>query len=525
MGNNTISGDLLSNRSSEQWQILNYSRNNSVLTALADQPESKQKTPFPEGNKVSVNAKAGEDPRQLHRRILLEASSQAGLDGTDEQKRFVEQFLGSLKYTEKAIDPSPQDDKTVRTADIKNESFKYELSDQETAALRQFQKDYRAKGGSLRAGKVYDNSSEGRTLTPSEQRSGKRGITAEQYERWQTREAFRQAQILPSVFGTPSRLQDLKRVSISVPADVKTGDAERILSEYIDQRYGGGNILGDKLNEIRDLAKLRGVKLENATVSNGKAEFDISVGDLLKLHHTYIGVQEQVNASEKIADTAREKMALNQFLIGAGEGAWGAVKANYEMVRHPVQTVGAIKEAVTTLANLKQEDLLKIYDALKAEGKAFIFEKDISEVSREMGKAVGAALVEFALGKGVLAGLRALRGLPAATAFLKTANELKQTIGKLPVPTPAMKVVVDTMGNKMVFPDVELTKLEDIVKMMKSSDDGLTMLKNGSTAGTKAIREAAESGLSETAQSGLKALRGTLSKEGLAKAKEQLVTL
>ena len=118
-----------------------------------------------------------------------------------------------------------------------------------------------------------------------------------------------------------------------------------------------------------------------------------------------------------------------------------------------------------------------------------------------------------------------MRGLPAATAFLKTANELKQTIGKLPVPTPGMKVVVDTMGNKMVFPDVELTKLEDIVKMMKSSDDGLTMLKNGSTAGTKTIREVAESGLSETAQSGLKALRGTLSKEGLAKAKEQLVTL
>jgi len=77
----------------------------------------------------------------------------------------------------------------------------------------------------------------------------------------------------------------------------------------------------------------------------------------------------------------------------------------------------------------------------------------------------------------------------------------------------------------MVFPDVELTKLEDIVKMMKSSDDGLAMLKNSKTAGTKAIKEVAESGLSETAQSGLKALRGTLSKEGLVKAKEQLVTL
>ena len=147
--------------------------------------------------------------------------------------------------------------------------------------------------------------------------------------------------------------------------------------------------------------------------------------------------------------------------------------------------------------------MLKIYDVLKAEGKALIFEKDISEVSHDMGKVVSAALVELALGKGIGVGLKALRGLPAATAFLQKANALKQTIGKLPIPTAEMKVVDFGNGLKMSFPDVELTKLEDIVKMMKSSDDGLT-------AGTKTITEAAESGLSEVAQSDLKALRGTL---------------
>ncbi len=112
--------------------------------------------------------------------------------------------------------------------------------------------------------------------------------------------------------------------------------------------------------------------------------------------------------------------------------------------------------------------MLKIYDALKAEGKAFIFEKDISEVSREMGKVVGAALVEFALGKGIGAGLTALRGLPAATAFLKTANELKQTIGKLPVPTAGMKIVDFGNGLKLSMPSAELTKLEDIIKPLES---------------------------------------------------------
>ncbi len=92
----------------------------------------------------------------------------------------------------------------------------------------------------------------------------------------------------------------------------------------------------------------------------------------------------------------------------------------------------------------------------------------VAGAAEYLGKAVGSLAVEIALGKGIGAGLTALRGLPAATAFLKTANELKQTIGKLPVPTPGMKVVVDTMGNKMVFPDVELTKLEDIIKPMES---------------------------------------------------------
>jgi len=31
-----------------------------------------------------------------------------------------------------------------------------------------------------------------------------------------------------------------------------------------------------------------------------------------------------------------------------------------------------------------------------------------------------------------------------------------------------MKVVVDTMGNKMMFPDIELTKLEDLIKPLES---------------------------------------------------------
>ena len=71
----------------------------------------------------------------------------------------------------------------------------------------------------------------------------------------------------------------------------------------------------------------------------------------------------------------------------------------------------------------------------------------------------------------------------------------------------------------------ELKKLEDIVNLMKSSDESLQMLKGGSTAGREVLTVVAEQGLSEVSQSGMKALRGLISKEGLQKAKEQLITL
>ena len=262
-----------------------------------------------------MRANRGENPRELHRRILLEGASQAGLDGANAQKRFVEQFLGGLEYLNSKNDLSPDDNMTVKSKDIKNEYLKYQLNPKEIIALQQLRTEYVKGGGTLRQGKVYDYSTEGRTLTAGEQRSGKRGITTEQYERQKMRDLMKKAQILPSTFGTPSKLRELKHVSINAP-DEKPVDNDRALRLYVNSRFGaarGGNLWGDKLDEITQLAKTRGVRVENTQTANGKIEFDISVENLLKLQHTHIGVQEQFNTAEKIADTARDKRALNQF--------------------------------------------------------------------------------------------------------------------------------------------------------------------------------------------------------------------
>ena len=45
---------------------------------------------------VEIKTLKNEDPKELHRRYLMEAASEAGLDGTDQQKEFV--GLRDLKH-------------------------------------------------------------------------------------------------------------------------------------------------------------------------------------------------------------------------------------------------------------------------------------------------------------------------------------------------------------------------------------------------------------------------------------------
>ena len=60
-------------------------------------------------------------------------------------------------------------------------------------------------------------------------------------------------------------------------------------------------------------------------------------------------------------------------------------------------------------------------------------------------------------------------GASLASKARVLGGEIKQTVSKMPIPTNAgIKIVVDTSGNKMMFPDVELTKLENLIKPLES---------------------------------------------------------
>lgn len=97
----------------------------------------------------------------------------------------------------------------------------------------------------------------------------------------------------------------------------------------------------------------------------------------------------------------------------------------------------------------------------------------IEDAAEHSGRAVGTVKVEIALGKGAGLVFKALSatkfGASLASKARVLGGEIKQSVGKIPIPTNgSVKVVVDTMGNKMVFPDIELTKLEDLIKPLES---------------------------------------------------------
>lgn len=229
-----------------------------------------------------------------------------------------------MVFQDKSGDPSPEDnDLKVKSGDLENEWRTYELSKEEIADLKRLQNEFVKSGGILSRGKTYERTSEGESSSLEQKGANlKTPLPDAQYEAKKLRELWEKAQILPtSAFGTPSKLRDLKHISINISPNTTADQTDSILSDYIEARYGDrSNLWGDDKADILRIAKSNGVKIENVSVENGKAEFDISVENLLKLHIAYIGVQEKANITEAAVKDQQWNSAFNQFLVGIGEG-------------------------------------------------------------------------------------------------------------------------------------------------------------------------------------------------------------
>lgn len=441
--------------------------------------------------RVTVQARAGEDPKELLRRILRQAASEAGLDGTAEQEEFVRMFENSgIQFKTSRDDPSPGNGLQIRRDDLTGQTLTYELKE-EREALQRLQQRYKANGGSLHYGRDYTTTGGGNTLAP------RLIIDNAAYERRRMEELLRDAQILPSSFGTPSKLRDLRHVSVNLLNTTDYSGEDLALLSYIQKTYGyeQTGLYGDKVREILSLAKSRGVRVENLSVEGGRADFDLSVENLLKLHHVFIGVREKFTADMEVVNNTVANLAHNRFAKGVFEGAWDTLKSNWQMISDPVGTLKGIKEAVGILANLSREDLLKIYENLKQAGYDLIFTEDVSDVAEKAGRVVGAALVELALGKGTGLLLRALKGTRYAAVLIEKGKEvaagIRNTVGRVPIVPPGFKVAVMTDGTPIFMKTGEWKRLDDLIKPLQTSAREV-LSSSGSVIDAQVVREAKE---------------------------------
>lgn len=245
--------------------------------------------------------------------------------------------------------------------------------------------------------------------------------------RWQQAKLerlIREAQVLPSSFGIPSKLTDLTHVIVTLPEGVEASE-DAALAAHIEKLYGGGNLWGDAKQEILNAGKANGVRVENLKVSPNNSrvvEFDLTLESVLKLRKAYLDVQEKTNVTEALSEKIRDEMALNQFLLGVITGAKDDILGNINMLLHPIKTLQDIRDAIGILMQLTPEDLKNIVTEL---GNKAV-KVTPGEAAYGAGYVVGTVIVEIILAKGAGAALSALGKTKAGAEFLARIGKLKE---------------------------------------------------------------------------------------------------
>ncbi len=392
---------------------------------------------------ISVLARAGEDPLELHRRMLREAASRAGLDGTRAQETFVEKYAKfGIDFADPKDDPSPSDGLSVNAGEIKSKQASYTLQPDQIESLKSLQKDYVAAGGKLHHGQSYQSVPD---TVAARQANGN-----EAAQRDKLKGLLRDAQILPTSLGTPSKLEDLKHISVKLPENLEAGlsNEDHALLAYLQKTYGSGNLQGDNLKEILDLGKRNGVRAENVSTAGGQAEFDLSVENLLKLHTAYIAVQAKTNALVDLFQKTADNSVADSFMRGVFEGAWEDLKTNGAMVADPVGTISKLAETARQLASINPvligaavAEMLPNSPELLKQGITTVANTKVADAAEAAGKSVGTAAVEVVLGKGAATAFKGIAFLGKTESGMKLLQEIggatqkaEEAIGSLPIP-------------------------------------------------------------------------------------------
>lgn len=165
-----------------------------------------------------------------------------------------------------------------------------------------------------------------------------------------------------TALGTANQTAQTIKISVVLPNDGKKIDADRALLAHIQKQYGGGNLFGQDIINIRDLSKLQGVKPINLSIkpmgNQTVVQFELTRTDAAKVQRNYEAVQDETNRVEAIANNFRDNNEVASFLRGFGNGVWNALKSNWSIITDPIGTAKALAEMITnpleTLEGIKK---------------------------------------------------------------------------------------------------------------------------------------------------------------------------
>lgn len=349
-------------------------------------------------NSVDFTALGVDTELKLARAALMAAAAKAGISDVSAQRRFADQMIAAnsseLKLTDGNI---PLDDAKVKGR-LLNREVRFTLSESEKSALRAFRQQYINEGGRIR-------SNQNPTVD------------------------LRQAQTAEGV--TPTISQPVKtkfRVFLNNNGQPITDT--RVLAQYAEDQYKGGNLWGENYRQIAELSAGQGVKpkITGTTYVGNKIAVDIELTprDRAVIHENYKTVQAEVNRAEAIYRNIRDNNEIASFLRGLVNGAFNSVKGTVNLILDLPGTLDAIRKVIT--------NPVETFNALKNELSETWEEFKNANSSRKaemIGELVGSAVVEILLGKGIgkagaiLAKTKTGAKLLDDAARLKNAGALK----------------------------------------------------------------------------------------------------
>lgn len=373
--------------------------------------------PFPKDNTVSITVGENESPENIHRRFLLQATSEAGLDGTRQQTEFVEKYIkSSINFADAKDDPSKNDGTAVKKGEMQAGSNSYILDSGQVEHLKQLQQEYVADGGKLQRGQDYSLPNSVNNSVNSPNIYDNSGVT-----KINLRQLAEQAEVLNlTSYGIPTDPFELKPFFVNLSNTSNLSKEDNALLTLISQNFGSGNLSMPHFQEIMSLAKDAGVKVQNLKVTGNSARFDLSVQDILKLKIAAITVQGKANAIEKVYRDVMDNNHISSFIRGVAKGSFNAIAGTVGLVADLPGTMKALWQVVSNPV----ETFNALYNELNETWDEF--KNAPSEKKAEMvGELVGSTITEVLLGKGIGKFAGVLAKTKTGTELLKKAKALK----------------------------------------------------------------------------------------------------